>query len=134
MQPDPATITWAELQDLFDEEPPAGPLFEVSPSVEKGNLIDRVLIEGEDAAMTDAPGNRMGPANAELVAKLNAAGHQLQLNEKGGIDWLALDVDFCNGPKCVRCHEVWCEHCEARHPSEIEPCQPDISNAGDGRE
>ncbi len=43
--PDPDEITWAQLQELFDDEPPAGPLFE-ERNANMNGMVKRV----EDAA------------------------------------------------------------------------------------
>jgi hypothetical protein len=39
--------------------------------------------------------------------------HDFILNEYGEIDiWLGGDGDYHNGPKCRRCGNSWCHHCQ----------------------
>ena len=39
------------------------------------------------------------------------ATHEWEKDEKGQIDEWAMDIGFCNGPRCVRCGYTFCEHC-----------------------
>jgi hypothetical protein len=50
--------------------------------------------------------------------RLEAAGHKLKLDDDGTVDSFALDYEHHNGPMCVLCDEMWCEHCR----DEIKPC------------
>lgn len=46
-----------------------------------------------------------------FIRSLEQAGHELELDNKGEVDMLALDAEPHNGPRCVKCGESWCEHC-----------------------
>ena len=51
----------------------------------------------------------------EFISELEEAGHVLYKNEPedgDGIDMFRLDVEFHNGPECMKCGRSWCEHCD----------------------
>lgn len=39
----------------------------------------------------------------------------------GDINWLALDVNYHNGPMCINCSEYWCVHCVQERDHDAEP-------------
>lgn len=47
-------------------------------------------------------------------------GHVLERDEDGDIDIFAYAYNYCNGPKCVNCGDIWCHHCESADG--IQPC------------
>ncbi len=54
----------------------------------------------------------------EYYAAIEAAGHLLRRDERGEVDFFALDSGHHNGPGCELCHDTWCQHCR----DSIEPC------------
>lgn len=65
-------------------------------------------------------GDELTVTTSEFEEAAKAAGHTLALDEDGEIDWFALESDDYesfgghNGPKCTRCGETWCHHCETK--------------------
>lgn len=54
---------------------------------------------------------RYTPADRDEYARFIEKGHVLQLDEDGSVDYFAMDSGFHNGPQCVECGEMWCQHC-----------------------
>lgn len=46
--------------------------------------------------------------------------HDWARNEDGSIDIFRLEVGYHNGPECIRCGHIFCEHC--RPEDYDEPC------------
>lgn len=46
--------------------------------------------------------------------------HDWYRDEDGNIDIFRLDMDYHNGPQCVRCYFTFCHHC--RPEAYDEPC------------
>lgn len=40
------------------------------------------------------------------------AKHDFVRDSQGRIDVWQMDYGYHNGPRCIRCDEVWCEHCD----------------------
>jgi hypothetical protein len=40
------------------------------------------------------------------------AKHEFYRNSRGDIDGWRLDEGYHNGPECMRCGGIWCEHCD----------------------
>lgn len=45
-------------------------------------------------------------------------GHEWATNDDGSVDFFGYDVEYCNGPRCVRCGYAFCEHCFKEIPQE----------------
>jgi hypothetical protein len=54
----------------------------------------------------------------DYFKKIEAAGHALIRHGDGSVDIWQLDVEYHNGPRCKKCDESWCHHCE----DIIKPC------------
>ena len=59
---------------------------------------------------------------ATFYAKLEKAGHVLKKDEDGKVDYFAFSYEIHNGPECIKCGEVWCQHCEGRPDFICDPC------------
>lgn len=91
---------WGELQELFDQEPAAGPLFDVSPSPDRGSLFDRVLI---GAWVVDAMVQRVEEAANKAIRAAIAAGLPVSLDLSTIIPegWEYEVVEACDRPPQV---------------------------------
>ena len=56
--------------------------------------------------------------------KLEAAGHVLERDVDGEVDYFAFECGCHNGPSCVLCGDSWCHHCE----DSIEPCKGRVNS------
>ena len=61
--------------------------------------------------------------------------HQWRRDENGKIDQFGLDIERHNGPKCVRCHESYCQHCQdAPDNPKCEPYIPSYTASLDAQQ
>ena len=53
----------------------------------------------------------------------NPRGHTWERDEDGQVDFTAFAVDYHNGPRCVVCGYVYCEHCRLGPHEDCTPKQ-----------